>query len=585
MSEKKKKGSKTVFKRILKEVRPFRKFFILTLILAVVLAAVSVTKPKLIGWGVHEFIQTSKDAEGLLFWFFILVGVIILEGVFTFLVTYYSNLVGQSVIKELRTKLYKHMIRFKMKYFDKTPNGLVITRIVSDIEAIQEVFSNGLLSIFSDLLKLVLALTLMFYTNWQFSLMILIPIPLMIFATKIFARVIKKSLQQERLQVSKLNTFVQEHVTGMAVVQIFNVGKREMSKFENINKDHRDAHLKMVNAYSIFFPIVELFSALSIILLLFWAILKINPEVFPPDQAIKQVVEFIFFVNMIYRPMRQMADKFNTIQRGTVRAERVFEVLDEDESIPVRGDRSDVDFEQEISFNNLSFAYVDDKNVLSNFSLKIKPSEKVAFVGATGSGKTTVVNLLSRFYDYNEGSIKIGNIELKDISIKALRNNIGIVIQDVFLFSDSILNNITLRDESISKEVVIEASKAVGAHKFIMNLPGGYDFVVSERGESLSVGQRQLISFIRAYVYNPKILILDEATSSIDSESEELIQIATEKLTEGRTSIIIAHRLSTIQASDKIVVVEKGQIIEEGSHDELLAKGGHYKLLYDLQVK
>lgn len=574
-----------VFRKILKVVRPYKFILIATLILAIALSIVSVYKVIWIGDGIKDYIQNSSDADGLLKWFLWLCGLVVFEGVLTFVVTYYSNLTGQSVIRDLRVRVFEHLVKFKMKFFDKTPNGQVITRLVSDIEAIQEVFSNGLLSIITDTLKLVFAIVSMFYINWQFSLMVLIPIPLMLIATKVFARAIKNSLKEERKQVSRLNTFVQEHVSGMAVVQLFNQGKREMSKFNGINADHRDAHLKMVNAYSIFFPIVELFSAMSTGLLIFWSIFQFAPQVIPADEMVKQVTQFILFIGMIYRPIRQMADKFNTIQRGTVRAERVFNLLESDERIPSDVNKELVYNDELLEFKNVSFSYTDDKKVLDDFSLKITPGEKVAFVGATGSGKTTVINLLSRFYDYNHGEIKIGDTELKDFSIQSLRRNIGVVIQDVFLFSDSIFNNITLGNPNITLAMVIEASKEVGAHDFISELPGQYDFVVSERGETLSVGQRQLISFIRAFVYNPKILILDEATSSIDSESEELIQVATEKITKGRTSIVIAHRLSTIQDADKIVVLEKGKIIEIGSHSELLSKNGQYKSLYDLQFK
>lgn len=584
MSENKVNTSK-IFRKILRVVKPYKLILALTLVLAIVLSVVSVYKVIWIGDGIKNYIQSSSDSAGLLKWFLLLCGLVIFEGILTFVVTYYSNLTGQSVIRDLRIRVFDHLIKFKMKFFDKTPNGQVITRLVSDIEAIQEVFSNGLLSIITDTLKLVFAIVSMFYINWQFSLMVLIPIPLMLIATKVFARAIKNSLKEERKQVSRLNTFVQEHVSGMAVVQLFNQGPRELLKFEGINADHRDAHLKMVNAYSVFFPIVELFSAMSTGFLIFWAIFQFNPDIIPADEMVKQVTQFILFIGMIYRPIRQMADKFNTIQRGTVRAERVFNLLESEEKIPVNNSKDLTYTDEEIQFRNVSFSYSDDKKVLDDFSLKIKPGEKVAFVGATGSGKTTVINLLSRFYDYNMGSIVIGETELKDISLKSLRQNIGVVIQDVFLFSDSILNNITLGDPDISFETVVEASKEVGAHEFIKELPGGYNFVVSERGETLSVGQRQLISFIRAFVYNPKILILDEATSSIDSESEELIQLATEKLTKGRTSIVIAHRLSTIQDADKIVVMEKGKILEIGSHSDLLAKNGQYKSLYDLQFK
>jgi ATP-binding cassette subfamily B protein len=471
-----------------------------------------------------------------------------------------------------------------MKYFDQTPIGALVTRVVSDLEAITEVFSSGLMEIVGDLISLIFVLILMFATNWELSLMTLIPIPLLIFATKIFAKAMRNSFQMERLQVTRLNTFVQERLTGMSVVQLFNRQGKEFENFVEINKGHRQAHINAVWANSIFFPVVEILSSLSIAFLLVWGALQISGKSsIEIKEMYAQIIAFTLWINQLYRPIRQLADKFNVLQRGTVRAERIFEILDLEDHVQDLGTLKEVDFNVPITFENVSFAYKERDYVLKDINLEIQPGEVVAFVGATGAGKSTIVNLLGRFYENQEGEIKIGEVNLKEIELNYLRKNIAIVLQDVFLFSDSIHNNITLGNPSISREEVIKASKAVGAHDFIMNLPDNYDYKIGERGGVLSVGQRQLLAFIRAFIYNPHILILDEATSSVDNESEELIQIATKKLTEGRTSIIIAHRLSTIQNSDKIIVLEKGKVVEIGTHSSLIKQDGYYRKLYDLQ--
>ncbi len=478
----------------------------------------------------------------------------------------------------------RRILTFRMRYFDRTPIGALVTRVVSDLEAITEVFSSGMMNIAGDLISLVIVIALMFATNWELTLLTLIPIPLLLMATRIFARVIRKSLQLERDQVTKLNTFVQERLTGMSLVQLFNREKIEAARFEVINKGHRQAHVKAVWANSIFFPVVELLSSLSIACLLVWGALKVQGKTADDIRLMfGEILAFILWIHMLYRPIRQLADKFNILQRGTVRAERVFDIIDLEEHIQDEGAVKSCDFNQTVKFENLYFAYSDEDWVLKNINLEIKPGETVAFVGATGAGKSSMVNLIGRFYEYQKGDILLGDIKLTDIELDYLRKNIAIVLQDVFLFSDTIFNNITLGDKSISREQVIEAAKEVGVHKFIERLPGGYDYQVGERGGVLSVGQRQLISFIRAYVYNPHILILDEATSSVDNESEEMIQNATIKLTKGRTSIVIAHRLSTIQTADKIIVLDKGEIKEMGTHKELLRQNGFYKNLYDMQ--
>jgi ABC-type multidrug transport system fused ATPase/permease subunit len=498
--------------------------------------------------------------------------------------TYFSNLLAQSVIRDLRQKVIRHFMQLRVAYFDKNPVGAMVTRVVSDMEAITEVFSSGLMDIAADLLSLVLIVTFMFATDWQLALMTLLPIPILIFATRLFAKAMKASFQQERQAVTKLNTFVQERLTGMSLVQLFNRQRKEAANFEQINSEHRAAHIKAVWANSIFFPVVEILSSLSIAALLVWGAIRAEGKTTAEIQSMfGELFAFVFWISQLYRPIRMLADKFNVLQRGTVRAERIFAVLDEQTDVQQKGTLTNVNFNQDLYFKNVQFSYVEDQPVISQLNLEIKHGQTVAIVGATGSGKTTLVNLLGRFYEHQAGEILIGSTEIQDIELGHLRRNIAIVLQDVFLFSDTVFNNITLGDPSITLEQVIAAAKEVGAHDFISALPGQYNHKIGERGGTLSTGQRQLLAFIRAFVYQPSLLILDEATSSVDSESEFLIQRATEKLTAGRTSIVIAHRLSTIRQADRIIVMEKGQIIEQGTHEELLALGGHYRNLSDRQ--
>jgi ABC-type multidrug transport system fused ATPase/permease subunit len=475
-------------------------------------------------------------------------------------------------------------MKLRVAYFDKNPVGAMVTRVVSDMEAITEVFSSGMMDIAADLLSLILIVLFMFLTDWQLALMTLIPVPLLIWATRLFARSMKSSFQQERQAVTKLNTFVQERLTGMSLVQLFNRQPQEASHFEQINSEHRAAHIKAVWANSIFFPFVELLSSLSIASLLVWGALqaagKSEQEV---SNMFGELFAFVFWISQLYRPIRMLADKFNILQRGTVRAERIFAVLDEQTDVQDKGHLTEVDFNQNLRFQGVNFSYVEGQPVITDLNLDINYGQTVAIVGATGSGKTTLVNLLGRFYEHQSGQILIGKVPIEAIELQTLRKNIAIVLQDVFLFSDTVFNNITLGDPSISLEQVINAAKEVGAHDFISALPDQYAHKIGERGGTLSTGQRQLLAFIRAYVYQPSLLILDEATSSVDSESEFMIQRATDKLTAGRTSIVIAHRLSTIRKADRIIVMEKGRIIEQGTHEELLELGGHYKNLSDRQ--
>lgn len=583
MSEHKKLNT-VVFKRLLKKATMHKGYFLLAISTTIILAMLSPFRVFAVMSMIEQYITNDQNPKMLLVWTLGIIGILLLETVFAFLSSYYSSLLAQTIIVDLRKKLFEHILSFRMKFFDRSTIGGLVTRLISDLEAITEVFSAGLMNIAGDLLMLFFILISMFYTNAELALYVLLPIPLLIIATRIFARAMRKSFQLEKVQVGKLNTFVQERLTGMNLVQLFGREKQEMEKFKEINAGHREAHIKAIWANSIFFPVVELLSSLSVTFLYVLTVLSFSGAA---DSEMKYafgiITGFTLWIYLMYRPIRQLADKFNVLQRGTVRAERVFETIDLQDNIQNSGQSTSCNFGGDIKIENLSFAYNDEEWVLKNINLDIKRGETLAFVGPTGAGKSSIVNLLCRFYEYQKGDITIDGQNILELDLYYLRRNIAIVLQDVFLFSDSVHNNITLRDPSISREQVIEAAKAVGAHEFIMKLPEGYDYQVGERGGVLSVGQRQLLSFIRAYVYNPQILILDEATSSVDNESEELIQRATAKLTQGRTSIIIAHRLSTIVNSNAIVVLDKGEIIEKGTHQELLKMNGQYRRLFDMQ--
>jgi ATP-binding cassette, subfamily B, multidrug efflux pump len=572
-----------IFKRLLKFAKPYSGLLILALLCTILLSIIGPLRPMIIGNTIQKYVVDTKNPSLFLQWILIVAGILLVEALLQFMTTYFSNFMAQSVIRDIRVKVFNHLSTFRMQFFDRSPVGGLVTRVVSDIEAISEVFSSGLIDILGDLLMLIVVLALMFLSNWQLSLMTLIPIPILIFATRIFAKAMRKSFQQEGTAVHRLNSFVQERLTGMNIVQIFGREKNEYASFQEANKTHRQAHVNAVWAFSIFFPVVEFLSSLSIALLIVWAAFSMTGERIGDTKLFGTVFSFTLWIQMLFRPIRMLADKFNILQRGIVRADKVFELLDTQEHVQESGTIEVCDFEQPLKFEHVYFAYKEEDWVLKDINLTIQPKETVAFVGATGAGKTSIVNLLSRFYEFQRGTIHIGEVELREIHMDTLRKNIAIVLQDVFLFSDTIHNNITLGNEEITREEVIAAAKAVGADSFIEKLPHGYDYQVGERGGILSVGQRQLLAFIRAYVYNPHILILDEATSSVDNESELLIQQATEKLTKGRTSIVIAHRLSTIQAANKIIVLDKGEIQEMGSHEELLRKDGLYKKLHSMQ--
>jgi ATP-binding cassette, subfamily B, multidrug efflux pump len=568
----------TVFSRLYKSGKAYRRPFLLTMLLVLVLAAMVVIRPEQMRL-IMDVEMANGNSEGVLrlaIWFVV---VLTIEAIIQYIQTQMANRVAQSITMDLRSQLYSHVLKFKLNYFDRTPVGQFVTRLIGDIDGVAEVFSVGILDIVRDLLKIIVIVLAMIWMDWKMTLIVLLPIPVLLYATRLFQVAVKTSFNDVRNEVARISVFIQEHVTGMNIVQIFNREKAERASFDQINKEHRSAHIRGIWAYSIFFPVVELLSAASVSLLLLWGLKSSLAAEMTPGTMLK----FSTFISMIYRPIRQMADNFNVLQMGVVNAERVFKVFDTHEEQTNTGKLIMDHPAGEVEFRDLSFAYIEENWVLKDIGLKIESGSKIAFVGATGAGKSSIAGLINRSYDYQRGSIFIDGKELHEFTLDSLRNNIGFVLQDVFLFSDSIYNNITLHDQGISREQVIEASKIVGVHEFISGLPGGYDFNVRERGGMLSVGQRQLISFVRAYVQNPRILVLDEATASIDSESERMIQYATEQLTKGRTSIVIAHRLSTIRKADLIVVMDKGHIVEKGTHDELLAQSGVYKRLFELQ--
>jgi ATP-binding cassette subfamily B protein len=539
--------------------------------LIVVLSSIVWVRPALIKHAIDVEIANG-DYEGMLKIFAAIIGVLLFEAYLKYHVTYLANWVAQSVSLDLRSKLFKHIVSFRLKFFDRTPVGKLVTRLVSDIDGIANVFSNGLLNAIGDLLTLVVVLTAMLIIDPKLTLIIILPIPVLLLATRIFQKHIKKSFSDVRNQVSKMNEFVQEHVTGMHIVQAFSREEVEADKFEKLNTSHQDANVSSIKAFSIFFPVVEMLSATSVALLLWLGV----GGVVQGEVTLGMLLQFILYVFMLYRPIRQLADRFNVLQMGVVNADRVFKLFDIDERISDDGTRDDLVFDGKIEFKEVWFAYSEENWVLKDVSFTIEPGETVAFVGATGAGKSSVINLLSRFYDYQKGQILIDGVDIRDISLSHLRENVGVVQQEVFLMSDTLRANVTLHDDDVTDKMIWEAAEKVGADAFIKKYDDGLDLHVRERGAMLSVGQRQLIAFMRAYVASPSILILDEATSSIDSESEQLIQRATTSITQDRTSLIVAHRLSTIRDADRIFVIDAGSLIESGTHEELLALKGAY---------
>ena len=571
-----------LFRRILAYSLPHKRLLFTGLSMTVILAILSSLRPYIIGMMVGSFVNLGLK-EDLLYWTLLIVLMLILESFGQFYFSYRANELGQFVIKDLRVQLFNHITRLRLKYFDQHPIGMLVTRAISDIETVAEIFSQGILVILGDLLKLTAVLLVMFFMNWELTLVVLIPIPLLLFSTNVFKKVIKRSFQEVRTQVSVLNSFVQEHITGMNIVQIFSREKEEARRFREINKKHKQAHIKSIMAYSIFFPVVENLSAISIALLILFSIYKVGDPNTNFNEIAGDLTAFILYVHMLFRPIRMLADRFNTLQMGMVGSSRVFKVLDTNESIIQNGDLVTDSFSGNISFRDVMFAYKEGNPVLNTISFDIKAGETMAIVGATGSGKTSIINLFCRFYEYQSGQILLDGNDLRNYNLSHLRDKVSVVLQDVFLYSDTIMNNVTLGNPSISEEKVKEAARVIGAESFIERLPGKYNFDVRERGGVLSTGQRQLLSFMRSYVYNPDILILDEATSSIDTETEELIQSAIKKITKDKTAIIIAHRLSTIKNADHILVLDKGNIIEMGTHQELLKKNNIYSKLYEIQ--
>jgi ATP-binding cassette subfamily B protein len=592
---------KTIFnfsllRRIFQFAAPYKRILFWSIFLAIFLAVISPIRPWLIQLTITKGLQPEtqywflKGAGPVIIGFTVVqVALLLLETFCRFIFTFYAASIGQSVVKDMRVKTYNKVISLNLSQFDKTPIGALTTRTINDIESINDIFSDGLIPIIADLLSIFAVLTYMFYINWQLTLVCLAPFPVLIIATYYFKESVNKSFIRVRNAVAQLNAFVQEHITGMGIVQAFAAESREFKKFDKINKDHRNANIKAIFAYSVFFPVVELVSALSVGLLVWWAAKEslLLSDV-DKGEVVGVITSFILCLNLLFRPLRVIADKFNVLQMGMIASERVFKVLDNSDVASQNSDAGNKNLapiKGKLEFDKVWFAYSDNNFVLKNISFNINAGETLAIVGNTGSGKTTIISLVNRLYHIKQGTIKVDDVSIESYNLFYLRSKIAVVLQDVFLFSSSVYDNITLRNTGISKEHVIETCKLIDIHDFIMQLPGGYDYNVMERGATLSLGQRQLLSFARALLYDPSILILDEATSSVDTESEQLIQHAIDKLITGRTSIIIAHRLSTIRKANKIMVLDKGEIMEIGSHDELILKRGFYYKLHKMQFE
>ena len=569
-----------VLRQLYTYVKPYQKQFYFLVFLTLALAILAPARPYLIQIAIDEHVAIG-DAAGLLKIIYVLVVLMVIQAIAQWAHTYYSGWIGQVIIKDIRVRLYTHLLRLRLKFFDNTPIGRLVTRNVSDIETLADVFSEGLAAIIGDLLQIVTILGVMFYIDWKLTLVSLSTLPLLVISTYVFKEKIKVTFNDVRNAVANLNSFLQEHITGMTIVQLFNREQREFDKFKEINREHRAAHIRSVLYYSVYFPVAEIIQAIGIGLVVWYGAVG----VLGMDLQIGILISFIMYLQLFFRPIRMIADRFNTLQMGVVSSSRIFKLLASSEHIANEGSFSPEKVQGNVRLDQVWFAYKEEDYVLKNISFEAKQGQTIALVGATGAGKSSIINLISRFYEINRGAITIDGTNIQDFELSALRKHIGVVLQDVFLFSSSIYQNITLGNPSITKEQVMEAAELVGAAKFIEKLPGGLDYNVMERGATLSVGQRQLISFVRAMVYNPEILILDEATSSVDSETEELIQESIEKMMHGRTSIVIAHRLSTIQKADQILVLHKGEIVETGTHQSLLEKGGYYTQLHQMQLK
>lgn len=570
-----------LFKRLFQYIKPYKGIFIGLLILVVLLAILSTATPYITKYAIDNSIAV-KQQKSFLFYVMIMFVVLIFQTIFQLTFIYYAAWLGQNLVKDVRVKLFNHLLSFKMKYYDNSSVGVLITRAVTDMERIADIFGQGLFTIFRDLLAMIVVFGVMVYINWRLSLIVFIMMPLLMYATRIFQKYMKVAFEEVRNEVSNLNSFVQERITGMKILQLFTREKIDYKNFVDINERHKKGWLKTVWYNSIFFPLADLVSSISIGLIAWYGGLSVVLQGTEVSQG--DLIAFVMFIPMLFRPLRQMADNFNTLQMGMVAATRVFKVLDTTSQIDDTGTLVADHFKGNINFNNVVFSYVDDEPVLKGVSFDVKSGETVAIVGATGAGKSTIINLLNRFYEIKDGVISIDGLDIKQFTLSSLRTQIAVVLQDVFLFADTILNNITLNNPEITEEQVQKAAMEIGVHDFIASLPGGYHYNVKERGVMLSSGQRQLISFLRAYVTNPSILVLDEATSSVDSHSEQLIQNATDKMTNGRTSIVIAHRLATVKKANKILVMDAGKIVEQGTHEQLLNKeDGYYKNLYEVQ--
>lgn len=575
--------------RIIKLADPYKLVFYASIALSIVLAFLAVSRPLIIIYTTDHYITaTVFNFEGLKYMTMWMVISLVAESFLRYAFNYITAWLGQSIVRDVRVQVYSHIIHSRLQYFDTTPIGISTVRTINDIEAINDTFSEGIISIFADILVILVVVTAMSFVNWKVTIASLLILPLLIWFTRWFQEGVKKSYQDERTHIGRMSAFLQERITGMRIIQIFNAEEKERRKFAEINGALRDANIRGIWYYSLFFPAVEVCLAIALGCMVWMASHEIiSGGVFNQNplgvKGVGIISGFILLINMLFRPLRFIADKVNVIQRGIVASERVFKLLDKDESIPNTGKLAPASVKGKLEFEHVWFAYNNDNWVLKDVSFKLNAGETLAIVGATGSGKTSTISILGRFYEINKGSIKVDDTDIRQYELNALRSKMGLVLQDVFLFAGSVYENITLRNKNISHEAVVNAAKMVGAHEFIMRLPGGYNYMVMERGATLSMGQRQLISFVRALVYNPDILILDEATSSIDSESEALIQHAIEELVKGRTSIVIAHRLSTIRHAHKILVLDKGEVKEFGTHRELIAKNGYYKHLYDMQ--
>ena len=569
-----------LFKRLMMHTRPYRITFFGVAVAAISLSVFAVMTPLILREIINVAIPSS-DAEKLLGLTIAMLGVLLAQVISQLLFNYYANWLGESVIKDIRVNLFKHMLGFKMKYFDTSSLGVLVTRAVADMQRIGEIFSQGFFVIVADLLKMSFAAIVMTIINWKLALIVFGLLPIILYATRLFQKAMKVAFTEVRAQVSELNSFVQERITGMKIVQLFTREKIESEKFHSINEKHQNAWLKTVWYNSIFFPIAEIVSSIAVGLVVWYGGLQNVADL--GAEEFGTIFAFILLIDMLFRPLRQIADKFNTLQMGMVAANRVFSILDTESNIEDAGTLVKDEIQGSIKFENVRFGYVENEEVLHGISFEVKAGDTVAIVGATGAGKSTIINLLNRFYEINSGTILIDDIDIKDYKLAALRKHIAVVLQDVFLFADTIGHNISLKDKAVTTEMISDAAKQIGVDEFITSLPDGYNYNVKERGTMLSSGQRQLIAFLRAYISNPSVLVLDEATSSIDTYSEQLIQSATEKITEGRTSIIIAHRLATIKKADKIIVMDAGKIVESGTHKELLQKGGYYNNLYEAQ--